>query len=407
MSPAPQAVSPFTLPSGGGESTLLTPALGDLQLATTPGPSATESFNADLRRVLGSSDSSSVLDFRTRTPPQSLLDMIEDDWREAFDTHGIEYLGRLGEGNGGSVDRCRLKNRPHFGVFAMKTIPADPDPNVQRQILRELSFNKSCRSQYIAEYYGAYSNEKEGVICIAMEFCEGGSLDALYKQVKQRGGRTGERVIGRIARGVLEGLSYLHQRKIIHRDIKASNILLTKDGQVKLCDFGVSGELVNSLAGTYTGTSYYMAPERIQGQPYTVTSDVWSLGLTLMEVSMNRFPFLENGDSPLMPLELLSVIVSQDPPSLLDEPEHGVKWSNSYRHFLKCCLERSRTKRPSPRQMLEHPWIIGISEKKVNMGKWISEVWMYVHHNKDLPTSPVLTISRWEDDALGEREPEA
>lgn len=300
--------------------------------------------------------------------------MQEEDWRLALDKDHIQFLGRLGEGAGGSVCRCELSNYPEFGVFALKSIPADPDAKVQRQIIRELSFNRSCESPYIAEFYGAYINYREGVICIAMEYCEGGPLDALYKRVKRQGGRTGERVIGRIARGVLEGLSYLHQRKIIHRDIKPSNILLTKSGQVKLCDFGVSGELVNSLAGTFTGTSYYMAPERIQGQPYTVTSDIWSLGLTLMEVSMNRFPFLTSEEESLTPLELLNLIVTQDPPRLYDEPELGVKWSASYRHFLGCCLEQSRTRRPSPRQMLEHPWIIGISERPVDMAKWIEQV---------------------------------
>jgi mitogen-activated protein kinase kinase len=103
-----------------------------------------------------------------------------------------------------------------------------------------------------------------------MEYCAGRSLDNVYKHVKKRGGRTGERVIGKIACGVLGGLGYLHERKIIHRgdvqywgtltiDIKPSNVLITERGNVKLCDFGVSGELVDSLAGTFTGTSYYMA----------------------------------------------------------------------------------------------------------------------------------------------------
>jgi len=111
-----------------------------------------------------------------------------------------------------------------------------------------------------------------------MEYCAGRSLDNVYKQVKERGGRTGERVLGKIAHGVLGGLSYLHERKIIHRgilsflrslivDIKPSNILITKEGNVKLCDFGVSGELVDSLAGTFTGTSYYMA---VQSSPLSV-----------------------------------------------------------------------------------------------------------------------------------------
>lgn len=372
-----QQSSAFVRSPNPSNHTLLTPSLADSHIVTTPQLSASESFNADLRRVLGgSSDSTDSRETpKTRAAPMSLLDMHEEDWRQAYERGLISFLSRIGEGSSGSVFRCEISDQPDFGVFALKSIPADPDPQIQRQILRELSFNRSCQSDYIAQYYGAYLNEKEGVICIAMEYCEGGSLDALYKRVKERGGRTGERVIGRVARGVLEGLTYLHQRKIIHRDVKPSNILLTKSGQVKLCDFGVSGELVNSLAGTFTGTSYYMAPERIQGLPYTVTADVWSLGLSLMEVCTNKFPFLEDETTQLVAIELLSLIVSQEAPELVDEPEAGIKWSKSFRHFLKCCLDRNGTKRPSPRQMLEHPWVIGISEKRVDMERWIQEVW--------------------------------
>lgn len=92
-----------------------------------------------------------------------------------------------------------------------------------------------------------------------MEYCEGGSLEAIHKRIKSRQGRIGEKILGKVAEAVLAGLTYLHTRKIIHRDIKPSNIVLTRDGQIKLCDLGVSGELIGSLAGTFMGTSAYMA----------------------------------------------------------------------------------------------------------------------------------------------------
>lgn len=158
-------------------------------------------------------------------------------------------------------------------------ITTDPNPEVKKQIFRELSFNKECSSPYICKYHGAFMDVSSATISIIMEFCEGGSLDSIYREVKKLEGRTGEKVLGKIAEGVLEGLTYLSGRKIIHRgswsfvkfveivllthetDIKPSNILLCRNGQVKLCDFGVSGELIGSKgnADTFIGTSYYMA----------------------------------------------------------------------------------------------------------------------------------------------------
>lgn len=201
-------------------------------------------------------------------------------------------------------------------------------------------------------------DKSTGTISISMEFCEGGSLDSIYKEVKKLGGRTGEKVLGKVADGVLNGLTYLHSRKIIHRgkgpclfndfgshgsslpDIKPSNILLCRDGQVKLCDFGVSGEFgTKGDANTFIGTSYYMAPERITGQSYTITSDVWSLGVTLLEVAQHRFPFPADG-TEMQPraglIDLLTYIVRQPIPKLKDEPENGIRWSDNFKYFIEC-----------------------------------------------------------------------
>lgn len=300
-------------------------------------------------------------------------DLDGDGWTQVAQNNDIVELGRLGEGAGGSVTRCKLKHGKT--VFALKEIITYSSPDLQKQILRELQFNRSCQSPHIVRYYGTFLSHESAAIFIAMEYCGGGSLDAIYKHIKQRGGRIGEKVMGKIAEGVLQGLSYLHERRIIHRDIKPQNILLDNNGQVKLCDFGVSGEVVDSLATTFTGTSYYMAPERIQGQPYTVTSDVWSLGLTLMEVAQQKFPFLAEGHNPLMPIELLTFIVNMPPPELSDEPEEGIKWTESFRHFLRCCLEKDNKRRPSPRQMMSHPWLVGQSQKKVRMDRFVQECW--------------------------------
>ena len=229
----------------------------------------------------------------------------------------------------------------------------DPNPDVKKQLIRELHINKSCVSEHICRYYGAFVNDETGTVSIALEFCEGGSLDSVYRAVRKLGGRTGEKVLGKVAEGVLNGLTYLHTHRIIHRDIKPSNILLCRNGQVKLCDFGVSGESgTRGDADTFIGTSYYMAPERITGQTYTITSDVWSLGVSLLEVAQHRFPFPADGQrgagSETHPqaglIDLLTYIVNSPIPKLKDEPEvgvkdnpgyqSGVKWSENFKSFI-------------------------------------------------------------------------
>lgn len=142
-------------------------------------------------------------------------DLDEDGWARVATNYEIVEIAKLGEGTSGSVTKCRLR----YGnkIFALKTIPANPNPDIRKQILRELLFNKTCDSPHIVKYYGRFVDEQNASISIAMEYCAGRSLDAVYKHVKARGGRIGERVLGKIAEGVLSGLSYLHERKIIHR----------------------------------------------------------------------------------------------------------------------------------------------------------------------------------------------
>jgi mitogen-activated protein kinase kinase len=324
-------------------------------------------------------------------------DLDDDAWRVASLDGRIQELGSLGEGAGGAVTKCIL--RGGRTVFALKIITTNPDPDVKKQIVREIGFNKSCKDPHICAYFGAFVEPSTATISIAMEFCEGGSLDSIYREIKTLGGRTGEKVLGKIAEGVLQGLTYLHGKKIIHRDIKPSNILMTREGLVKLCDFGVSGEFgTKGDANTFIGTSYYMAPERITGQSYTITSDVWSTGVTLLEVAQHRFPFPADGtvDQPRAGLiDLLTYIVRQPVPKLKDEPEKGVLWSENFKYFIECwyfflssflvalqfglmfdnSLEKDPTRRASPWRMLEHPWMQDMKPKRVNMAHFLAKVW--------------------------------
>ncbi|MCJ1479482.1 Protein kinase C signaling pathway involved MAPKK protein [Lambiella insularis] len=317
-------------------------------------------------------------------------DLDDDGWMAASNAKMIIELGTLGEGSSGAVTRCKLSGGKT--VFALKVITTDPDPDVQKQLRRELDFNRKIAAEHICKYYGAFGDSSSGVISIAMEYCEGGSLDGVYREVKKLGGRIGEKVLGKIAEGVLSGLTYLYGKKIIHRDIKPSNILLCRDGQVKLCDFGVSGEFgTRGDANTFIGTSYYMAPERITGQSYTITSDVWSLGVTLLEVAQHRFPFPADG-SEMQPrtglIDIIQYIVGQPLPKLKDEPAKGkepaIVWSANFKYFIECCeksadgadsLEKEPARRATPWRMLEHPWMVEMRGKKVSMEKFLQQVW--------------------------------
>ncbi|XP_078007347.1 dual specificity mitogen-activated protein kinase kinase 5 isoform X7 [Phascolarctos cinereus] len=177
--------------------------------------------------------------------------------------------------------------------------------------------------------------------------CKGGSLD-VYRKIP-------EHVLGRIAVAVVKGLTYLWSLKILHRDVKPSNMLVNTRGQVKLCDFGVSTQLVNSIAKTYVGTNAYMAPERISGEQYGIHSDVWSLGISFMELALGRFPYpqIQKNQGSLMPLQLLQCIVDEDSPVL-----PVGEFSEPFVHFITQCMKKQPKERPAPEDLMGHPFIM-------------------------------------------------
>lgn len=161
-------------------------------------------------------------------------------------------------------------------------------------------------------------------------------------------------VLGKITVAVLDGLIYLYEtHRIMHRDIKPSNVLVNSRGHIKLCDFGVSGELVNSIADTFVGTSTYMAPERIQGAQYTIKSDVWSVGLMVMELAIGRFPFNSGSDDQDDEagvggiLDLLQQIVHEAPPRL---PKSSA-FPQILDDMIQACLSNKTESRPTPREL--------------------------------------------------------
>ncbi|XP_023278347.1 dual specificity mitogen-activated protein kinase kinase 1 isoform X1 [Seriola lalandi dorsalis] len=208
------------------------------------------------------------------TQKQKVGELKDDDF---------EKICELGAGNGGVV--FKVSHRPSGLIMARKLIHLEIKPAIRNQIIRELQVLHECNSPYIVGFYGAFYSD--GEISICMEHMDGGSLDQSLKKA----GKIPEQILGKVSIAVIKGLSYLREKhKIMHRDVKPSNILVNSRGEIKLCDFGVSGQLIDSMANSFVGTRSYMSPERLQGTHYSVQSDIWSMGLSLVEMAIGRFP---------------------------------------------------------------------------------------------------------------------
>ncbi|KAK6175710.1 dual specificity mitogen-activated protein kinase kinase 1 [Patella vulgata] len=307
----------------------------------------------------------------------------------------------LGAGNGGVV--TKVLHKPSGIIMARKLIHLEIKPVVRNQIFRELKVLHECNSPYIVGFYGHFYSD--GEISICMEYMDGGSLDLILKNA----GRIPESILGVINIAVLKGLCYLREKhQIIHRDVKPSNILVNSQGEIKICDFGVSGQLIDSMANSFVGTRSYMAPERLQGTHYSVQSDVWSLGLSLVEMAIGRYPipppepkdleslFDDNGKDaspsdrgtsiassrssfigmagaegprPMAIFELLDYIVNEPPPTL---PK--AKFSDDFVDFVDRCLKKNPSDRADLQSLINHSFFKKYENSDIEIGSWVCKV---------------------------------
>lgn len=262
----------------------------------------------------------------------------------------LEKLQVLGHGNGGTV--YKVQHKRTNAVHALKVVKADSDPIVRRQVIREMEILRRTDSPYVVRCNGILE-KPSGDVGILMEYMDSGNLDSLAK----RSGTFTEPSLARVAGQVLNGLNYLHSHKIIHRDIKPANLLVNKNMEVKIADFGVSKIMCRSLdtSNSYVGTSAYMSPERFDPDTYGgdydgYAADIWSLGLTLMELYMGHFPLLPAGQRPDW-ATLMCAICFGEPPKLPDGA------SDEFINFIGCCLQKDSTKRWTVTQLLSHPFV--------------------------------------------------
>lgn len=280
----------------------------------------------------------------------------------------FEEICILGSGSGGVVKKARHK--PTGTIMANKVITLSTTEQERKLIERELEILKDLNSPSIVHFHGAFLSTSEIHVC--MEYMDVGSFDTIYPKV----GTIPEDILGKVAASVLEGLVYLYKTyKIIHRDMKPSNILLNSKGEVKICDFGVSGVILNSVEGahTFVGTSYYMSPNRIQGKAYSARSDSWSLGISLLEMAIGKFP-IDLKKDPKSPkkvgvFDLLTAVVKEPSPKL---PSEG--FSPEFQDFIAKCLVKEDDDRPTPAELLNHPFIVKSKGQEVDFSSWVRKV---------------------------------
>jgi mitogen-activated protein kinase kinase 1 len=268
-------------------------------------------------------------------------------------------------GRGSSSVVHRATHRPTATPLALKIINMF-DKSKREQLINEIKTLYDAQCPCLVSFYGACY--REGAITIALEYMDGGSLANMVQQV----GAVPEATLANIAYQVLYGLAYLksvHRR--VHRDIKPSNLLINSRGEVKITDFGISAELQNSIAmcATFVGTFKYMSPERIQSLPYSYASDIWSLGLVLLECATGEYPYPEDKTC----IEMVQTVLESPIPSL----PYGN--SDEFTELISNCLRKEPNERLPADILLGSPWFtrynaIRVDEAIRNTRSWIQEM---------------------------------
>uniref|UniRef100_A0A673JLQ3 non-specific serine/threonine protein kinase n=1 Tax=Sinocyclocheilus rhinocerous TaxID=307959 RepID=A0A673JLQ3_9TELE len=272
----------------------------------------------------------------------------------SIDNDGIfELVELVGNGTYGQVYKGRHVKTGQLAAIKCMDVTGEEEEEIKAEInmLKKYSHHRN-----IATYYGAFIKKNppgvDDQLWLVMEFCGAGSVTDLIKNTK--GNSLREDWTAYISREILRGLTHLHHHKVIHRDIKGQNVLLTENAEVKLVDFGVSAQLDRTVSrrNTFIGTPYWMAPEVIAcdenpDATYDYKSDLWSLGITAIEMAEGAPPLCD-----MHPMRALFLIPRNPAPRLKSK-----KWSKKFQSFIESCLVKNHNQRPSTEQLLKHPFI--------------------------------------------------
>eukprot|EP01118_Nematostelium_gracile_P013654 TRINITY_DN5188_c0_g1_i1.p1 TRINITY_DN5188_c0_g1~~TRINITY_DN5188_c0_g1_i1.p1 ORF type:complete len:542 (-),score=104.76 TRINITY_DN5188_c0_g1_i1:4-1629(-) len=309
-----------------------------------------DKYNQVLGRRLPFSKSQSAKEIDSVSRPYNVVHKVHVDFNFAWSGERPEDIfvkgEQLGQGAFGQV--WKIVHKETGFVLAMKQI-ALRNHQGKVAIEKEVEVLKQCKSQNILSYYGCCSSEKE--VWILMDYCAVGSVKDLINITLEP---LEEEQFAEVCLGVLRGLAYLHARNLIHLDVKAANIMLTEDGQIKLGDFGVTEQISRATIGLYNkdqklvGSPLYMAPEVISRVTYNSKVDIWSVGITTIELAEGRPP---NND-----INNVDGLIQ-----ILSRPSATLKAKNLYtkecNDFIAKCLIKEPEDRPSAIDLLGHAFI--------------------------------------------------
>lgn len=266
----------------------------------------------------------------------------------------------IGAGAGGRV--YLAEHFPTRKTMAMKVVNVY-DKAKRNQLLKELETLSTYVSRYLVRFYGAFY-DGSGAVHIALEYMDHGCLATFVQKV----GAIPEQIVRMIAMDCVRGLRFLHRNHVLHRDFKTANVLLSRRlCCAKLSDFGLARDMNPEVSrvDTFVGTVAYMSPERLEGCKYTYASDIWALGVSMVECLLGRYPF----ERPKNYFDYIDATMTANLWATCDKS--GLEISRNARDFITLCTNTDPLKRPTASELLQHPWLVGVKKDTEIFGSWL------------------------------------
>ena len=298
----------------------------------------------------------------------------------------FEIIHKIGKGSSGYV--YKALNKKDKKIYAIKqSLSPEHDELLKNEITIYQKFKNQCPNIiHFYDYFQANNETGQNCLCMQIEYCQYGSIREIIKKGKKKDVFINELEISAIIYMVLISLVYIHKNNLIDRDIKGRNILVDKEGSIKLCDFGICKPFhKNNMKHLRGGSPYWMAPEVLNKEEYDQTIDIWALGITCIELAEHEPPYFK-----LSPKEVMKQIIKSPPRGL----QNKSKWSNEFNDFISLCLNVDRFKRPTAEELLKHDFITNIDNKNLNRKllilQFLSKCGYKILYNRKTKIAPLL-----------------